>query len=399
MIMRIRPSHFFLLILTLLTPTFFAFAGTIIDPDKYAWSNDVGYINFANVIVGDSALSGYAWSANTGWINFAPTNGGVTNDGQGDLFGYAWGSGLGWINFSGVTIDANGQFHGIATGPLVGEINFDCATYCNVTTDWRHVAQTSGGGGGGSGSTLFYGIPQNFGVGYGAATSAPGTSATSGATVITQDTNSGPVSINIPAGSLFKNIVFTVSDEPLVPANARLVLANTHLINNAFYTISARDQNNMPVDTFSRPIVITLPAPKGSSSTKTFGVYWLNTANEQWVLIPDAVFAGNKAIFATNYVTTFAVFQTMTKSINPQTNTVSAPSLSLPAGIGTTTLLFHAPAATTSYQNSTSAPSTHQAGSLWQTILNTVLNSKLTPILIPPSISFITLLLYFALFK
>jgi hypothetical protein len=44
-----------------------------------------------------------------------PTNGGVFNDGQGNLSGYAWGEGLGWIDFSNVKIDPNtGEFAGYA---------------------------------------------------------------------------------------------------------------------------------------------------------------------------------------------------------------------------------------------------------------------------------------------
>lgn len=115
----------------------FAAAGTISDPYEYAWSNNVGYINFENVIVNSNSLSGYAWSANAGWINFAPAEGGVINDGEGNLSGFAWGENLGWINFSGVTINpATGKFSGTANGALAGTITFDCA-YCNVVTDWR----------------------------------------------------------------------------------------------------------------------------------------------------------------------------------------------------------------------------------------------------------------------
>jgi len=61
--------------------------GTILATHSYAWSNNVGWINFKDTIVGDSALSGYAWSANNGWIKMNPSNGGVFNNGQGVLSG------------------------------------------------------------------------------------------------------------------------------------------------------------------------------------------------------------------------------------------------------------------------------------------------------------------------
>jgi len=98
----------------------------------------VGYINFENVIVDNSTLSGYAWSENAGWIKFNPAQGGVTQDGNGNLSGSAWGERLGWIDFGNVAIDtANGQFSGTATGTLVGTITFDCPNYCDVRADWR----------------------------------------------------------------------------------------------------------------------------------------------------------------------------------------------------------------------------------------------------------------------
>ncbi len=80
-------------------------SGTISATDKYAWSNVGGWVNFAvssttgtsdQVTVTDSALTGYAWSENDGWINLAPAQGGVKNDGEGNLSGYAWDTGAGW---------------------------------------------------------------------------------------------------------------------------------------------------------------------------------------------------------------------------------------------------------------------------------------------------------------
>lgn len=122
-----------------------ATSGTILTGHTYAWSNNVGYINFKDTIVSDSGLSGYAWSTNNGWIKMSPTNGGVVNNGQGSLSGYAWGEGLGWINFSGVTINSSGVFTGTASGDIVGTLTFGCA-HCDVQTDWR--VTPSGGGGG-----------------------------------------------------------------------------------------------------------------------------------------------------------------------------------------------------------------------------------------------------------
>lgn len=114
----------------------------VIPAASYAWGENFGWINFGctdcNVSVTDSAVTGYAWSNQYGWINLSPTNGGVTNDGNGNLGGNAWSSGLGWISFSGVVINSSGQFTGIAgtQGSTAGRINFGC-TNCNVSTDWQ----------------------------------------------------------------------------------------------------------------------------------------------------------------------------------------------------------------------------------------------------------------------
>ena len=141
----------FLFILGLFLPLASVFAGVVLGTHKYAWSNNVGYINFEDVIVENNALSGYAWSANKGLIKFNPVLGGVFNDGTGNLSGSAWGEQLGWIDFNNVLINSTtGKFSGTATGSLVGIITFDCPNYCDVQTDWRPSTTTFSSGGGGS---------------------------------------------------------------------------------------------------------------------------------------------------------------------------------------------------------------------------------------------------------
>ncbi len=120
--------------------------GTIDSTYKYAWSENIGWVNFGtaagNVHITDSALTGYAWSENYGWINLNPSTSGVKNNGEGALSGQAWGENLGWINFSGVGIDYNGNFSGSASGTVSGRVSFDCAN-CQVKTDWRPACNNS----------------------------------------------------------------------------------------------------------------------------------------------------------------------------------------------------------------------------------------------------------------
>lgn len=137
--------------------------GTIDGTHKYAWGENIGWLNFGcdecNVSITDTGISGHAWSTQYGWINLDPDNSGVANNGEGTLSGFAWSSNLGWINFTGVTINSSGEFLGYATVKSdSSEINFNCvnASSCSgadfkVKTDWRPAsARSSGGGSSGS---------------------------------------------------------------------------------------------------------------------------------------------------------------------------------------------------------------------------------------------------------
>jgi len=155
---------FLLFALSLRVPVFASTTdGTIDTTNKYAWGENVGWINFGNtngnIHVTDSAITGYAWIANYGWVNMAPTNSGVTNDAEGNLSGYAWGENVGWIDFENVAINSSGVFTGTASGTVTGTISFTCAN-CSVVTDWR-PASTRGDGGGGGGTTFTHYICYN----------------------------------------------------------------------------------------------------------------------------------------------------------------------------------------------------------------------------------------------
>ncbi len=146
--------------------------GTIDSTEKYAWSENMGWIVFStdgagSVSISDSELTGYAWSDNYGWINLAPAGSGVKNTTDGVLSGYAWGENTGWINFSGVTINSSGYFTGAATGTICGDISFDCSN-CKVKTDWTPssgtVESTPSGSVGGGSSEISIGFLINNGA-------------------------------------------------------------------------------------------------------------------------------------------------------------------------------------------------------------------------------------------
>ncbi|OGI68407.1 hypothetical protein A2738_00770 [Candidatus Nomurabacteria bacterium RIFCSPHIGHO2_01_FULL_42_15] len=162
---------FFVVLFALFSFVFFgansAFAsnteGTIDGTHKYAWGENIGWINFGcdncDVGVTDTGLSGQAWSSEYGWINLDPDTSGVSNNAEGTLSGFAWSPNLGWINFSGVTINTSGEFLGYATVKSDNsQINFNCAggidscgsANFKVQTDWRPASARNVDDGSGS---------------------------------------------------------------------------------------------------------------------------------------------------------------------------------------------------------------------------------------------------------
>lgn len=111
-------------------------------PDKYAWSENAGWINWRDadgaadgVMVGNFVMRGYIWAENLGFINvgdgtptsppyYANANGtdfGVNIDPDGDLHGYAWGENVGWINFDGGAMATPAQPARILCASLPGQ--------------------------------------------------------------------------------------------------------------------------------------------------------------------------------------------------------------------------------------------------------------------------------------
>jgi hypothetical protein len=74
----ITQSVLVLMLLFVLSGAQFAVAeGNISDTNKWAWSENAGWLNFRSsnggVTVQDTYLSGYAWGENVGWIKLGHT--------------------------------------------------------------------------------------------------------------------------------------------------------------------------------------------------------------------------------------------------------------------------------------------------------------------------------------
>ncbi len=152
----------------------FAQTGTIDSVNKYAWGENIGWLNWGtsegNVVISDSELTGYVWGENIGWVSLNCSNTSscatvdykVLNTSTGNLSGYAWSENAGWINFSpgfgaDPSISTLGDFQGYLWGENVGWINLNCANLLMCGTASYKVSGTwraaSGGGGGGGGTS------------------------------------------------------------------------------------------------------------------------------------------------------------------------------------------------------------------------------------------------------
>ena len=165
-----RPKHpaavlapMALLLLALWPAVAAAQSGNISPSQRYAWSENGGWIDFSptggGVTVGPTFLSGFAWCESAGWVklgsggggpygNTSTTNWGVNRSG-GTLSGYAWSETAGWIDFAptggGVTVDgATGRLGGYAWSESLGWISFrggTGATAYGVGADAQDPAQ------------------------------------------------------------------------------------------------------------------------------------------------------------------------------------------------------------------------------------------------------------------
>lgn len=153
-----------LLVVLLLPGTLLAL--NIDSTNKYAWGENIGWINFGttegDVDVSSTAIDGYAWGENVGWISLTCNNTsscatvdyGITRSGN-VLSGYAWGENVGWISFAcentsscgtvdyGVEVETTtGDFSGYAWGENIGWIVFNCSTTSSCGTVSYKVATT-----------------------------------------------------------------------------------------------------------------------------------------------------------------------------------------------------------------------------------------------------------------
>jgi hypothetical protein len=321
----------FVLILTIFLPAIYVNAGTILSTYKNAWSNNTGYINFENVIVSDTTLSGFAWSETYGWIKFNPERGGVFNDGAGNLSGSAWGEGLGWIDFSNVTISTStGKFSGTAVGDIVGIINFDCPNYCDVRTDWSAtvavVPTTPAPSRPTSGSRSSIRQASNF-VEHIESVNNPLVILPQQSGTLNWVLKAGNVSLDTPVNNIEKKTTFIISEETINSNNDFLIKKDNRLVNGSFYDVSAIDENGNLVHEFSKPIKIVLPIAENQRSITGLKLYWLNETNWSWVLIPDAVFTKDRVTFYVTHLTRFAIFANKNTD---SSNTKIESSISLP---------------------------------------------------------------------
>lgn len=165
-----------------------SFAGTAValnvdSTDKYAWGENIGWLNWSttegDIDIDDGVdMDGYIWGENVGWISLTCANTsscgtvdyGVDASGS-EWTGYAWGENVGWVSFScdntsscgtveyAVRSSGSEELIGYAWGENIGWINLNCdnnGSCGTVEFGVRYVSATptptptpTGGGGGG----------------------------------------------------------------------------------------------------------------------------------------------------------------------------------------------------------------------------------------------------------
>jgi hypothetical protein len=154
-------------------------AATDIDSNyKYAWSKNVGWIDFqpqhGGVKVCPDHLEGFAWGKNIGWIKLgsheSPTDNcdehtyqdgtggydwGVNRHDDNTLSGFAWNKNVGWINFAPqcetcppqITIDPKtGEFNGYVWSKNIGWIHLGKSYRVRLNTQIGRVLVPQTGG-------------------------------------------------------------------------------------------------------------------------------------------------------------------------------------------------------------------------------------------------------------
>ncbi|NDE67970.1 tryptophan-rich sensory protein [bacterium] len=312
-------------------------SGTISDTSKYAWGENIGWINFAptqgqiyeGLSVTDTAVTGYAWSSNFGWINFNPTNSGqgVTNTTGGVLGGSAWIQNLGWLSMSGVTIDSSGVLRGVAgvASTTVGRVSFDC-DHCTVTTDWRplraRTVATSTPPQNENKSTPTLSAPRSSSqqLRVETSTSTPPSSSPSDQSAPASPSPSAVSTgsrTGSPQGVVVRNISGRYEAVVSVPAQVssrgitvvihQNTVSSATVLGERVFDIIATDSNGQSVHSFSTPLAITLTVPDLLSYKGKVDVRWYDTTRQVWIPVPGVTFHGSSVAFLTDHLTRFAV--------------------------------------------------------------------------------------------
>lgn len=143
-------KKFVLPLVVLLATATTALALNVNSTDKYAWSENIGWLNWSTTegdidITDAVSMDGYVWGENVGWISLnclntascGTVNYAVTASGS-EWVGYAWGENVGWVSFScentascgtadyAVRSSGSEELIGYAWGENVGWVNMNC---------------------------------------------------------------------------------------------------------------------------------------------------------------------------------------------------------------------------------------------------------------------------------
>ena len=184
-----------------------------------------------------------------------------------------------------------------------GLIDYPNDSGCSSASDndETNIVAVSGGGGSGEGGFFTPSHINSFDAPLSISSDQSGT--------LTQTMSAEKsVKLEIPSNSVSSETTFTISEEILLITDAPKPAVKAELTGDNVFRVIAKDSAGKLVHTFLQELTITITIPTLPDDTTNVGLYYFDTAQQLWVLIPDAVFGDEIVTFQVDHLTDFAIF-------------------------------------------------------------------------------------------
>ncbi len=126
---------------------------------------------------------------------------------------------------------------------------------------------------------------------------------------LTQTLSEGKsIKLEAPKASVSAKTTFIISEEVLSIIEAPQPALRAELTGDNIFRVTAKDSAGNLVHTFPKKIKFTLTIPDLPEDTTDIGLYYLDTDQRLWLLMPEAVFEDDVVTFSVDHLTDFAIF-------------------------------------------------------------------------------------------